>query len=43
MMALAILLCAGIGREVLEFVRWKRRLNRMERKEWARVVRLLRE
>jgi hypothetical protein len=43
MMALAILLGVGVGREVLEFVRWKKRLNRMEQHEWDRVIRLLRE
>lgn len=46
-----IILVAGIGsavagilfREVWSFFRWKRSLGRMERDEWSRVVRLLRE
>ena len=33
---------SGIGREVYEFVRWKRQLNHTDVGEWARVVQLLR-
>jgi hypothetical protein len=40
---LSALLVAAIGREVYGFVRWKRQRDRMERQEWARVIRLLRD
>jgi hypothetical protein len=40
---IGIALVGGIGREVYGFVRWKRQLSRMDAREWARVVQLLRK
>jgi hypothetical protein len=41
--AISILLIAAISREVYGFVRWKRQQQRMEKHEWARVIRVLRD
>jgi hypothetical protein len=41
--AVSTLLVAAVGREVYGFVQWKRQKDRMERHEWARVIRLLRD
>ena len=41
--ALSTLLVAAAGREVYGFVRWRQQMKRMERQEWARVIRLLRD
>jgi hypothetical protein len=40
---LSTLLVAAAGREVYGFVRWKQQVNRMDKREWARVIRLLRD